>query len=676
MATALRRVKASAILVACVAAILAAGPSGSTQTPDPSTTSSPRHPLDPLSAGEVKAAIAALATAGRVDEFALYPLVTLEEPPKVAVLAWRPGQAISRRAFIITKQGRATFEAIVDISHGDVVSWRRVEGMQPGILPSEEWTDAGRIVFANQDWQAAVRKRGIESYEDIVCVPFAAGEEAGRVDERLANVVCFDSSNTRNFWSRPIEGLIAVVDLNDHRLVRLVDTGVVPIPRTPADFSAATAGPVAEPPGGIAIEQHPATGFRLEGQTVTWGAWQFHVRLDPRLGLVVSMVRFLDHGTARSVLYQGSMSELFVPYMDPGAGWSFRAYLDAGEDGLGKLAAPLAPGRDCPANAVYLDAVFADDWGEPYTRERAACLFERSAGDVAWRHFESVTEQSDVAPRTDLVLRSVSAVANYDYVFDWTFRQDGTIAVAVGATGIAQVKAVGSQTAREATAAGRAYGRMVAPHTSAINHDHFFCFRLDLDVDGPQNSFRIDRLKTTLLEPGNRRQSVWTVEGQTVPREQDARVRMEMDRPALWRVINPAVLGPLGYPVSYELRPGMNATSLLAPGDSLRQRAGFTNFHLWVTPYRADERYAAGTYPFRRAQGDGLPAWTRANRSLERTDLVLWYTMGFHHVARAEDWPVVPVMRQEFELRPFDFFERNPTVGPPRSDSRGAGAVK
>ncbi len=666
MGTGLRRVKASAMLVACAAAILVTQHPGRTQAPDPPAPSSPRHPLDPLSAIEVKAAIAALAKAGRVDEFALYPLVTLEEPPKAAVLAWTPGQAIPRRAFIIAKQGRATFEALVDIPHGDVVSWRRMDGVQPGILPSEEWTAAGRIVFANQEWQAAVRKRGIENYEDIVCVPFAAGDEAGALDERLANVICFDSSGTRNFWSRPIEGVMAVIDLNDHRVVRLVDTGVVPIPRTPADFSAATVGPVSEPPSGIAIEPRPTRGFRLQGQTVTSAAWQFHVRVDPRLGLVVSMVRFLDRGTARSVLYEGSMSELFVPYMDPGAGWSFRAYLDAGEDGLGKLAAPLEPGRDCPSNAVFLDAVFADDWGEPYTRERAACLFERSAGDVMWRHFESVNEQSDVAPRTDLVLRSVSAVANYDYVFDWTFRQDGTIAVAVGATGIAQVKAVSSRTARQSSAAGPAYGRMVAPHTSAINHDHFFCFRLDLDVDGQENSFRIDRLRTTRLGPGSPRQSVWTVAGQTVAREQDARLRMEMERPALWRVINPGVRGPLGYPVSYELRPGMNAVSLLAPGDSLLRRAGFTNFHLWVTPYRAKERYAAGTYPFRRAHGDGLPAWTRANRRLEHTDLVLWYTMGFHHVARAEDWPVVPVMRQDFELRPFDFFERNPTATPPR----------
>jgi len=128
--------KASAILVACATAILAPGrerngatdeagasggslseaaertaasggaerqtrSAGSMQAPDPAAASSPRHPLDPLSAAEVTAAIAALAKAGRVDEFALYPLVTLEEPPKALVLAWTPGQAIPRRAFII-----------------------------------------------------------------------------------------------------------------------------------------------------------------------------------------------------------------------------------------------------------------------------------------------------------------------------------------------------------------------------------------------------------------------------------------------------------------------------------------------------------------------------------------------------------------------------------------------
>jgi primary-amine oxidase len=54
------------------------------------------------------------------------------------------------------------------------------------------------------------------------------------------------------------------------------------------------------------------------------------------------------------------------------------------------------------------------------------------------------------------------------------------------------------------------------------------------------------------------------------------------------------------------------------------------------------------------------------NRGIEPADLVLWHTVGMHRMARAEDWPVMPVMWYSFELRPFDFFERNPAVDLPR----------
>ena len=88
---------------------------------------------------------------------------------------------------------------------------------------------------------------------------------------------------------------------------------------------------------------------------------------------------------------------------------------------------------------------------------------------------------------------------------------------------------------------------------------------------------------------------------------------------------------------------------------------------MWVTPYKPDELYAAGDYPTQSHGGDGLPAWTAANRPIENTDIVAWYTFGMHHVVRAEDWPVMPTVWHEFELRPFDFFERNPALDlPPR----------
>ncbi len=85
-----------------------------------------------------------------------------------------------------------------------------------------------------------------------------------------------------------------------------------------------------------------------------------------------------------------------------------------------------------------------------------------------------------------------------------------------------------------------------------------------------------------------------------------------------------------------------------------------------MTPYHPQERYAGGTYPNQSKGGDGLPSWTRTNRRIENTDLVLWYTLGFHHVVRAEDWPVLPTAWSEFELRPFDFFQNNPALDLPK----------
>jgi primary-amine oxidase len=48
----------------------------------------------------------------------------------------------------------------------------------------------------------------------------------------------------------------------------------------------------------------------------------------------------------------------------------------------------------------------------------------------------------------------------------------------------------------------------------------------------------------------------------------------------------------------------------------------------------------------------------QANRPIENTDIVAWYTVGFHHVPRAEDWPVMPVMWHDFVIGPFDFSAR------------------
>ncbi len=239
---------------------------------------------------------------------------------------------------------------------------------------------------------------------------------------------------------------------------------------------------------------------------------------------------------------------------------------------------------------------------------------------------------------------------------------DAHSSVAVGAVNLAVRSRV---PADDRDGRDTAHGHVVAEHTAAINHDHFFAFRLDLDVDGQRNSFIHERLIRERLAPKNPRRSIWRVEARTAASEQDAKLRINIEKPALWRVINPDVLGPLGYPVSYQLKPKTNAVSLLSPDDFPQRRAGFTDFHLWVTPYDPRERYAAGTYPNQSKGGDGLPRWTSANRPVRNTDLVLWYTLGFHHVVRAEDWPILSTEWSSFELKPFDFFQRNPALDLP-----------
>ena len=149
-------------------------------------------------------------------------------------------------------------------------------------------------------------------------------------------------------------------------------------------------------------------------------------------------------------------------------------------------------------------------------------------------------------------------------------------------------------------------------------------------------------------------------------RESEGMLDMDMHHPALWRVVSDGETNHVGYPTSYQLMPGMSAMTLLSPDDYPRRRAGFIDHQLWTTPYRHEERYAAGDHPTLSEPGQGLPAWTKQDRAIEDTDVVLWHTIGMHHVVRGEDWPVMPVMWHSFELRPFDFFDGNPALDLPK----------
>jgi primary-amine oxidase len=220
--------------------------------------------------------------------------------------------------------------------------------------------------------------------------------------------------------------------------------------------------------------------------------------------------------------------------------------------------------------------------------------------------------------------------------------------------------------AEDTTGEADRYGRFIAENVVAPNHDHFVSFRLDFDIDGAANSFVRDKIQMKRLPPDGQRKSLWVAEPEIAKTEGEAKARMSMASPEIWRIINPNVKNSVGYPARYELIPQGNAMSLMVPEDYPQKRAGFTDYQVWVTPYRESERYAAGDYPFRSKGGEGLPAWTKANRPIDNTDIVLWYIMGFHHVPHSEDWPVMLTAWHEFELNPVNFFDHNPSLDLPK----------
>jgi primary-amine oxidase len=102
----------------------------------------------------------------------------------------------------------------------------------------------------------------------------------------------------------------------------------------------------------------------------------------------------------------------------------------------------------------------------------------------------------------------------------------------------------------------------------------------------------------------------------------------------------------------------------LESGDPVQARATFSAHPLWVTAYQPAELYAAGAYPNQSPGGEGLPKYVNGERIIGR-DLVVWYTMGFHHITRPEDWPVLPTVQHKVTLRPHGFFVRNPGMDVP-----------
>ena len=621
------------------------------------------HPLDPLSAAEIESAKAVLLSQRSLGAKVRFESIVLKEPPKDLVLNLTNGDVIEREAFIVLfdNDSGATYEGVISLDEGRVTSWEHIPGVQPRIT-LDEFYECEVAVKEDPEFRAALKKRGISDVDLVMVDPWSAGNFGDEAEQgvRLSYARCWvRSSPTDNGYARPIEGVIPVVDLNKMTVIRVEDHGVVPMPPNSGNYAAEFVKDFRTDLKPLDIVQPEGPSYKVEGNEVSWQKWNFRVGFNGREGLVLHTISYEDEGRKRPIIYRASLGDMVVPYGDPLPHNFRKNAFDVGEYGIGNLTNSLTLGCDCLGEIHYFDAVLNDSKGEVMTIPNAVCLHEEDSG-ILWKHVDWRTGEAEVRRSRRLVVSFIATVGNYEYGFFWYFYQDGTIECQVKLTGIINNTAVAPGEVPK-------YGTLVAPQVAAHNHQHIFNVRLDMCVDGLKNSVYEVNTKAEPQGPGNPQGNAFFTESNLLATESEAQRSVDPLAGRYWLISNPSLHNKLGQPVTYKLQPGDNVLPLAHPEASVSKRAGFMKKHLWVTPYSPDEMGAAGPYPNQHPGGAGLPEWTKANRNVENTDIVVWYTFGTNHVPRPEDWPVMPVAYTGFSLKPVGFFDQNPALDVPPS---------
>ncbi len=620
------------------------------------------HPLAMVTGDEITRAVEIIRGTGRLTDEARFAHVVLHEPTKAALATWKPGDPVDRelRALVVPGPELLMIEVIVSVTAGEIRDWREIEGMRPALL----FLEAMNAIFTTKehpDYIAALARRGITDLDTVQIDPWPAGSFGfdAEADRRIARCISFvRETPDDNGYARPIEGVLVHFDLGRNEVIEVIDHGPVSLPQQHARYYPADHEPLRTDLKPIEITQPEGPSFTVDGNLVRWGRWSLRVGFDPHEGVVLHKVTYNDQGRERTILHRASVSEMVVPYGDPGPLHGWKNAFDAGEWGLGRMTQSLTLGCDCLGEIRYFDATLASETGDPYTIENAICLHEEDYG-ILWKHVDLFSGTSEVRRSRRLVVNAVATVGNYEYAFAWYLYLDGNIQLEVKLTGIVSPMAIEPGTTSE-------FANVIAPGIAAPHHQHLFNVRLDFDLDGTDNEVYEVEAETVPHGPDNPWGNAFRPVATRLETETVARRKTNPATSRSWKVVNPHVTNGLGQPVAYKLVPTMSTPTLLAqPDSSVGKRAGFAQQNLWVTPFSPDERRAAGEHPNQHEGGDGLPKWSAQDRNLVDTDIVLWYTFGVTHFVRPEDWPVMPVEYAGFLLTPNGFFDRNPALDLP-----------
>jgi primary-amine oxidase len=614
------------------------------------------HPLDPLSAQELKDVVEHARHVWKLDHRHLFAMVQLHEPSKEIINNWKNSDPVERVAKITlwNSSTSTVIEAVITVE-GKEISFTEIPGAKSPILSTES-EKAIKAAKADKRIIAALKDRGVEDINQVHMETWPIGAQIPKeLDDgrRLIWTPMWQRpTEFANLYAHPINGLHAIVDLDSGEVVSVENTEIIPIPQTPGPYRENQTGANVKLKD-LAIVQSEGPSFSVEGWKVNWERWNLRVGFCQREGLVIHDVKFKDQDKERKIAHRLSIAELVIPYGDPSQGAYRKNAFDTGEFGLGNYTNSLTLGCDCLGEIVYLDAAVTTPDGSIKEIPNAICMHEEDNG-ILWKHVDA-DGHTEVRRGRRFVVSSIVTVNNYEYGYFWYFYQDGSIEFEAKLTGI--VLTVADAIGKDHPSATELEPGLWAPY-----HQHILCARLDLDIDGEQNS--VLEVESFAHPQGEKNPygGAYETKETLFSKEKDSQRVIDPFSGRYWKIVNQQVKNHMDHSVGYKLIPGHTTFPLALPESTIGKKAGFMYKHLWVTKNSDSEKYPAGDYPFQHPGGAGLPEWTKANRNIENEDVVLWYVFGTNHIPRTEDWPVMPVEKTGFHLKPSGFFARSPGI--------------
>jgi len=428
------------------------------------------------------------------------------------------------------------------------------------------------------------------------------------------------------------------------------------------------------------VVQPEGVSFKMNGHELEWQKWKMHIGFHHREGIVLSTVTYNDDGVLRPLFYRLSLAEMLVPYGAPEHPHPRKHAFDAGEYGMGTMANELSLGCDCLGQIHYLPGSFVKNDGSAFVINNVICIHEEDHG-LLWKHTDyRVGGRSHAVRSRRLVVSMICTLANYEYIWNYYFYQDGSAELEIRLSGILQVYINSKDEPNP-------FGTTIAPGLNAQYHQHLFSVRLDSMIDGLNNTV----VETDVLPLDAPTGSVHNFAGNgfftretSISKQKDGGRKYDSQLDRRWIITNPDHQHPASKKnVGYAIGMKGGICKMMAKDDSwVVKRAGFTKSDLWVvkdvegpTGSRVwpSGKFVPGTRG--EPQDDFITSWVQGEDNLVGEDLLVYMTVGTTHIPRPEDWPVMPVEMLRVSFKPFHFFTANPSMDVPgASDSQSKAA--